>query len=67
MGQDVARPAGFRWWRVIRLGRERQPADMLAVRRSGGITDIRRSLGLPAVPAAPDPLSDDAPGWRPWP
>ena len=61
------RPAGFRWWRSVRLGSERKPARMTAVRRDGTVVSIRRSLGLPAAPPARDPMADDAPGWRPWP
>ena len=67
MAQDVNRPAGFRYWRHVRLGRERSPATMSATRRDGTLYDIRRSLGLPAAQAGPDPMADSAPGWRLWP
>jgi hypothetical protein len=63
---DEPVPAGFRWFRRVTLGRERKPADMLAVRKSGGVADIRRSLGL-GDRRPPDPMADSAAGWRPWP
>ena len=64
MAPDLT-PRGFRYFRRIQLGRPRDRKPMTAVRRDGTTVDIRRSLGLPSVPAAPDPMADDAPGWRP--
>jgi hypothetical protein len=58
---------GFRYWRHVTLGRARQPARMTVTRPDGSSYDLRKSLGLPAVPAALDPLADDAPGWHSWP
>jgi hypothetical protein len=63
---EPARPAGYRFWRRIVLGREREPARTTATRRDGTVVNIRRSLGL-GTRQAPDPLADSAPGWRAWP
>lgn len=65
MGAELTRPAGFRWWRHVTLGRAREPASMTATRRDGAEIDLRKTL--PGLGARRDPMADDAPGWRPWP
>ena len=56
----------IRWLPFPSEREDYRPEPMTAVRSDGTTVDIRRTLGLPSVPAA-DPLGDDAPGWYPWP
>jgi hypothetical protein len=66
-GAGAERPAGFRYWRRIMLGSDRDPPRTTGTRRDGSLVDIGRSLGL-GPRRAPDPMADDAPGWRnAWP
>jgi hypothetical protein len=55
------------WARMQRMPVEREvhkPEPMTAVRRDGTTCDIRRTLGLPSVPAQD---ADYGVTWTPWP
>jgi hypothetical protein len=49
---------------LARFGRARKPAEATGTRRSDGrVVNIWRTLGM-REPGPPDPMADDAPGWR---